>query len=114
MRISDWSSDVCSSDLYHPRLAGFGNNIGLTLVQLGIQPVVLHATQLKHPANQFGDFNRSEERREGKECVSKCGSRVSPCNIKKEQEMPCAPITRPLLKRQDSEVHDVKSGTIYN
>src|SRR3546814_3146636 len=58
MRISDWSSDVCSSDL--PGLR-WGNAIW-------IRP--------KSPSLSRGA--RSEERRVGKECVSTCRSRWSP------------------------------------
>src|SRR3546814_10498112 len=81
MRISDWSSDVCSSDLlrhflqarpapgrpvvdHHP-LAAVRGEIVLRTVQGGdLQPRVGH--------------RRSEERRVGKECVSTCRSRWSP------------------------------------
>src|SRR3546814_6126845 len=62
MRISDWSSDVCSSDLM-PRLfiPSCRRNPG-------------SAADL--PADQRRA--RSEERRVGKECVSTCRSRWSP------------------------------------
>src|SRR3546814_10719001 len=61
MRISDWSSDVCSSDLARAsgsddRLFGFEQGRRLPDFDLG----------------------RSEERRVGKECVSTCRSRWSP------------------------------------
>src|SRR3546814_8909197 len=64
MRISDWSSDVCSSDLDAH----------------GLQDMVLipgHGeVVIRIP---FEDFvGRSEERRVGKECVSTCRSRWSP------------------------------------
>src|SRR3546814_2962233 len=58
MRISDWSSDVCSSDLCGGRCA-FGNP--------GRQPYA-----------RSSHSQRSEERRVGKECVSTCRSRWSP------------------------------------
>src|SRR3546814_9621568 len=64
MRISDWSSDVCSSDL-----AAFAH--GLQAVALVLLLQRIH--QCRH---QFGA--RSEERRVGKECVSTCRSRWSP------------------------------------
>src|SRR3546814_2737439 len=60
MRISDWSSDVCSSDLpaVHRRSsARWGRH------------------QAPHPTD--GLPSRSEERRVGKECVSPCRSRWS-------------------------------------
>src|SRR3546814_8357215 len=77
MRISDWSSDVCSSDLID-RLPGGGYAIvdyktGGTpsekVVALGYAP------QLPLEAAIAA---RSEERRAGKECVSTCRSRWSP------------------------------------
>src|SRR3546814_2424598 len=59
LRISDWSSDVCSSDLLDSdRLR---RAVGLGRVTL-INDLVA----------------RSEERRVGKECVSTCRSRWSP------------------------------------
>src|SRR3546814_8711317 len=62
MRISDWSSDVCSSDLFEPILAGFCEAYPEIEIEI------------------FADdaFSRSEERRVGKECVSTCRSRWSP------------------------------------
>src|SRR3546814_5164613 len=73
MRISDWSSDVCSSDL----LLVIRSNMNFT------RPV----PSLRHPdggSRNGGSFGaqyaraRSEERRVGKECVSTCRSRWSP------------------------------------
>src|SRR3546814_8478256 len=73
MRISDWSSDVCSSDLdlagdpyrtaHAARMLGHALDCGFTTVRdIG-----------------GGDWSlRSEERRVGKECVSTCRSRWSP------------------------------------
>src|SRR3546814_1454497 len=63
LRISDWSSDVCSSDLAQPR-----SKKG--------QPA--HSTTGVASANWTQVDSRSEERRVGKECVSKCRSRWSP------------------------------------
>src|SRR3546814_6456477 len=67
MRISDWSSDVCSSDLHHRvaarDLVGREHGGARQLDQL-------HAVR--------GERRRSEERRVGKECVSTCRSRWSP------------------------------------
>src|SRR3546814_6381008 len=61
MRISDWSSDVCSSDLVHEFLVG----------------VARHArVRVRRRHQQL--TARSEERRVGKECVSTCRSRWSP------------------------------------
>src|SRR3546814_4643206 len=86
MRISDWSSDVCSSDL---RV-----NSATTVSELINDDRFLRVLA---NANGFGDLfstdkqklkdiltsdlsdpARSEERRVGKECVSTCRSRWSP------------------------------------
>src|SRR3546814_8899227 len=91
MRISDWSSDVCSSDLQahlaaqdveelrqfvkagaaqeradagHARIGPTGRLLGTRILHRH-----LHCTELA---------DRSEERRVGKECVSTCRSRWSP------------------------------------
>src|SRR3546814_2126931 len=66
MRISDWSSDVCSSDLlvHNPPdrdLVARQSNFDETL-----------------RGRIDAAFPRSEERRVGKECVSTCRSRWSP------------------------------------
>src|SRR3546814_5786137 len=70
MRISDWSSDVCSSDLQQ-----------LT-AWLGLAAPVTAAgweARAAQPAGQAeASVGRSEERRVGKECVSTCRSRWSP------------------------------------
>src|SRR3546814_10265703 len=87
MRISDWSSDVCSSDLLgdpayirqHQRIGGGGRRrTGEDRQQRGgagkIQGLHLVHSSLRAP----GERHRSEERRVGKECVSTCRSRWSP------------------------------------
>src|SRR3546814_6609160 len=72
MRISDWSSDVCSSDLLTPRLCA-----AALLVPLPLRRV--RAALPARPVVAGGNpFARSEERRVGKECVSTCRSRWSP------------------------------------
>src|SRR3546814_15073061 len=113
MLISDWSSDVCSSDLVHvlgDRVAGLaaGLDPGLeqrvaagaggdlqrpvaaavgirsALVGLGLAEVGQHLAVV--PAGKPAlrpAVVRSEERRVGKECVSTCRSRWSPYNSKK-------------------------------
>src|SRR3546814_18060729 len=63
MRISDWSSDVCSSDL----------GVNRCRAKSGVE----------QPAGNRGAENRSEERRVGKACVSTCRSRWSPYHYKK-------------------------------
>src|SRR3546814_14177832 len=82
MRISDWSSDVCSSDLPRPHSAAFTAPRAKTsrLVALWVSticsPSVAKTTECS-PAT-----SRSEERRVGKECVSTCRSRWSPYHYK--------------------------------
>src|SRR3546814_10525368 len=89
MRISDWSSDVCSSDLNEENAAGGRIVTAPTNGAAGIMPAVLHYYQRFIPgADEQGTFDflltsaaigilykRSEERRVGKECVSTCRSR---------------------------------------
>src|SRR3546814_10692066 len=81
MRISDWSSDVCSSDLqgilfvlvmmFMPTgVAGFFQWLGAARRAHGLVPLL--------PLLVAGLLARSEERRVGKECVSTCRSRWSP------------------------------------
>src|SRR3546814_1678787 len=77
MRISDWSSDVCSSDLRHLN-AQFGDELvdHRTWVLAGDGCLM---EGVNHEAiGLAGHLNRSEERRVGKECVSTCRSRWSP------------------------------------
>src|SRR3546814_11027173 len=100
MRISDWSSDVCSSDLVLSAIEG------LAVVNPGLEPVIVPLAVIilvllfsiqrggtNRVAAMFGPIMmlyflcisvlgvisiRSEERRVGKECVSTCRSRWSP------------------------------------
>src|SRR3546814_3367218 len=85
MRISDWSSDVCSSDLHagpqegrrgsRGRGAGgggFGRFGGSDRDGIAALSVTTAGLDPWDPAP------RSEERRVGKECVSTCRSRWSP------------------------------------
>src|SRR3546814_15468244 len=91
MRISDWSSDVCSSDLALPRAflrqrlgeavdARFGGGI-VDLAVLARLPVDRADVDNAAPAALD---HRSEERRVGNECVSTCRSRCSPSLYKKQ------------------------------
>src|SRR3546814_5706727 len=74
MRISDWSSDVCSSDLQQPSFFS-KKPIGKNEFFLEIKKsYALKALQQNIKNTVF----RSEERRVGKECVSTCRSRWSP------------------------------------
>src|SRR3546814_12723463 len=97
MRISDWSSDVCSSDLLPPRSPsqkavsaalsdtegkrpdGTDEKTGSAHARL---PVPAVASARHEPCDVFRcelrSHGRSEERRVGKECVSTCRSRWSP------------------------------------
>src|SRR3546814_15902253 len=93
MRISDWSSDVCSSDLL---VGGRARAIKGNIVERGRQsdqgrPSPWNYSQ--YPAQEaqrlwprFGrsSSRRSEERRVGKECVSTCRSRWSPYHLNKK------------------------------
>src|SRR3546814_2444397 len=72
MRISDWSSDVCSSDLRDAGVGAFETIDQETMIGISGRNRELHpAAPLRIPI-------RSEERRVGKECVSTCRSRWSP------------------------------------
>src|SRR3546814_13689655 len=94
MRMSDWSSDVCSSDLGHQ--GGF------------FRPSLRRAHDRRATACEsckpynaawpggrgwtstwaytLSILKRSEERRVGKECVSTCRSRWSPYHKKKKHK----------------------------
>src|SRR3546814_10005578 len=95
MRISDWSSDVCSSDLRLPRwrrrkiepskhLRQIAHRASL-LAQLDEVALVGRPGEQVHLRDGLGqrcpvderEHGRSEERRVGKECVSTCRSRWS-------------------------------------
>src|SRR3546814_16307838 len=107
MRISDWSSDVCSSDLFTesmvakerqrlafravrdlPSVSRDGERISLFinaalmidlphLQEGGAEGIGLYRTEVP--------FMRSEERRVGKECGRTCRSRWSPLPSKKKE-----------------------------
>src|SRR3546814_7029234 len=84
MRISDWSSDVCSSDLTLISRADYKAEnpvatIGSEQISSVGQPSLDVAIgQMPQFAAAQGAAERSEERRVGKECVSTCRSRWSP------------------------------------
>src|SRR3546814_5265305 len=81
MRISDWSSDVCSSDLVG---GGDGVRPAAGAVRRGSwlwrrqRRGKLRRQHSGHAGLAGKDHRRSEERRVGKECVSTCRSRWSP------------------------------------
>src|SRR3546814_15913993 len=92
MRISDWSSDVCSSDLsqgnqeVHPlyrRLAAQPAWSQADVHGGRASAAVACAAAERSGARQF---LRSEERRVGKECVSPCRSRWSQYTSKTKQQ----------------------------
>src|SRR3546814_7040247 len=90
MRISDWSSDVCSSDLpstycsIQERHPNSDSAIVRGMVQRGTNVLDIALDALAFDAFRCVVIvltlprNRSEERRVGKECVSTCRSRGSP------------------------------------
>src|SRR3546814_2881926 len=75
MRISDWSSDVCSSDL---GLRGFRAKLLPACGRRGLEAKRSPACGQSKAFTGLRPFARSEERRVGKECVSTCRSRWSP------------------------------------
>src|SRR3546814_14414923 len=99
MRIIDWSSDVCSSDLedflarHAQRIEQAGDRQLALAVDtdvddvLGVEFEVEPRTAIRNHARGeqelarrvgFAAVMRTEERRVGKECVSTCRSRWSP------------------------------------
>src|SRR3546814_13876626 len=100
MRISDWSSDVCSSDLsahgvglsqhlaarehggivYVPSKSGDeqNRNIGVGMAKHCRHFRAGHVGYQNVGNDEADAFMRSEERRGGKECVSTCRSRWYP------------------------------------
>src|SRR3546814_9449916 len=101
MRISDWGSDVCSSDLVglawdEVNVAGAHSYVGSrhllpysnAIANAGKVVADLeewfpiwtetHRSGLVAPQGVVSFIERSEERRVGKECVSTCRSRWSP------------------------------------
>src|SRR3546814_17725071 len=84
MRISDWSSDVCSSDLsscdrYWPDTDRDVPNNGSARSPVG-------RCACRREPFRSGHRGRSEERRVGKECVSTCRARWSPYHYKKKKQ----------------------------
>src|SRR3546814_4512028 len=102
MRISDWSSDVCSSDLLkgtgagiggdgdrrmrlrrrHRRVGGSGQHLEGREISDGGERAAgkddrLAPDPVAEPAEEDEKGRRSEERRVGKECGSTCRSRWS-------------------------------------
>src|SRR3546814_16582463 len=107
MRISDWSSDVCSSDLsaalaalvlwhlydyytYAPQTRD--GKLRADVVPLAadvsgrVDSVAIHDGQVVEKGQSLFTI-RSEERRVGKECVSTCRSWWSPDHLKKNKKV---------------------------
>src|SRR3546814_20710045 len=101
MRISDWSSDVCSSDLLRPDwifMSGWGvmNSVAIKEAaaikypmdhfignwwsgsEADVQPAGAGAKGYK--STTFHGAGRSEERRVGNECVSTCRYSWAQCH----------------------------------
>src|SRR3546814_18326310 len=99
MRISDWSSDVCSSDLpaMHAELARHDPDTAARLAPNDSQRLQRAIEIWRLSGRCMSDWlrdasepllpdyqhQRSEERRVGKECVSTCRSRWSTYHYKK-------------------------------
>src|SRR3546814_19166155 len=105
MRISDWSSDVCSSDLRDQHawacehgvaerrqfegvddrraVEQIGGGQAGARIGAGDDRRAGEAHQIERQHEAFEPPPRSEERRVGKECVSTCRSRWSPYHRKK-------------------------------
>src|SRR3546814_4735806 len=86
MRISDWSSDVCSSDLLgRPFLLGLADFLVRLSLAFGHDrfldgagtPPPKIGSPTRNPASIRRRRFRSEERRVGNECISACRSRWS-------------------------------------
>src|SRR3546814_19859795 len=93
MRISDWSSDVCSSDLLGD--ARLPRHLPLDLLDVLAQRGELTPTpgelqqrpgRCRHQPSSGAHWTRSADSREGKECVSKSGYRWSPDHVNKTKK----------------------------
>src|SRR3546814_14814349 len=98
MRISDWSSDVCSSDLTQQQEPAIKSPDDFEPWELSLIPsdfdewdrcvkTMVARLALMTLHDELTNFiRRSEGRRAGKECVSTCKSRWSPYNSKKKAD----------------------------
>src|SRR3546814_5433766 len=81
LRISDWSSDVCSSDLIfsaHGSIMIFFVAMAYIVGLMNyVMPLQIGSRDVAFPFLNNLSFWRSEERRVGNECVSTCRSRWS-------------------------------------
>src|SRR3546814_19331248 len=110
MRISDWSSDVCSSDLALPVLR---KGFIIDPYQLydarswGADCVLLIVAALDHGLMaELEACARSEERRVGKECVSTCRSRWWPYHTKKNVDKQQTESTKYKPNYPDDDEHN--------
>src|SRR3546814_12481597 len=97
MRISDWSSDVCSSDLVL-ELPAHAGDVRIGAIDVGVAqyfPADFHAFFIHLVCHA-----RSEERRVGKECVSTCRSRWSPYHYKTKYMILKTQTSQNLYKQQ--------------
>src|SRR3546814_19910882 len=110
MRISDWSSDVCSSDL--PQGVGQAAEADdLRVVPepqdvLGMAPGIEATHDRLESLGRRGGVGapeRSEERRVGKECVSTCRSRWSPYHYKKKNNTTNSAVSCRYVKERDNK-----------
>src|SRR3546814_13580640 len=136
MRISDWSSDVCSSDLNEMRHAvqiRSEQNEGIvdyrapdapprSSIAWSFDVATTHETgraQIRHISTRglqgstsmsldVGSMIRSEERRVGKECVSTCRYRWSPYNSKQNKTITQQPDT---IASQVTEITEINNET---
>src|SRR3546814_6503733 len=78
MRISDWSSDVCSSDLvYKVPWVGSGQAVAMPPWNPSSQCCRRTSSTVNGGRLKNSCGSRSDERRVGKECVRTCRSRRS-------------------------------------
>src|SRR3546814_20996509 len=83
MRISDWSSDVCSSDLHDAVASPFSPSClaGCVARRCGPRVRCIRAALARRPEL------RSDERRVGNECVTTCRYRLSTYPSKKKNTL---------------------------
>src|SRR3546814_17316460 len=107
MRISDWSSDVCSSDL---GMAANAGDVGCACRE-AMAPVAewfFIRPEWTGSAREIGSrIERSEERRVGKECVSTCRSRWSPYHSK-QNDITILIYTHQMMKHNNELTTDTK------
>src|SRR3546814_18742711 len=91
MRISDWSSDVCSSDLSvarrRRRTASLWRRTAVDADREGQSAAASAGDDRDPDPAHVATRQRSEERRVGKECVSTCRYRWSTYHQKKNNSV---------------------------